>query len=733
MEIDRRAFSFAINKINDGWVFEDFGSRFLSAVLGNEFIPVGGTRDKGIDGFQHVLYQKDRVKKIFQLTIEQDYLEKIEDTAVKLLANNIDYQSLTYVTNRKLSEKDRICDDFFDKHDKTLRIFDQIWFETNCNYSEGTIRAYNIFVDSYLHEYNSPGKSSIVSNLDGDSRIYVFLRQQLDKKKNSDGIDVILADTLILYALEGTDPDKEIFKTKDEIFDTIKKLVKFEPKLIEETIIDRLDVLSKKQEKKINHHAKIESFCLPYSTREEIRERNFIDSDLHETFIEQTGLKLRKYLKESTTIIRNLSVLIDETINKIYYHQGLEFSNFILSGESENAIEKELSDVISKVVDESTVINKNKQSVKVALTMTVRDIVYNGTVEQKKYLSSLSNTYMMMFMLQCDPKVATFFQTLAGQLRIFVGNSIIIPALSEFYLEESNKRHWKLLVGCNKAGVKLIVNDSIIDELVDHFRRLRNSYYSNYHEIEAFYLDDEIETLYIDKILIRAYFYAKLRGRVQNFDQFLDNFISPDLSSAKNDLIEYLFEEFGINYCSNTSLEVTIDQDEVTTLSTALETSKGKPKNAEKDVDLILTVYGLREKDNESSSTTVFGYKTWWLSKDSLTYKDLKRKFGDKYPISCYIRPDFLYNYIALAPNKEEVDGLYEEIFPTLLGVNLSYHLPREINDYVTKVIGEHKDRNPKRVKSIIRRLTEDLKTNPNNRTRKHVKHFLDDELEKMK
>ena len=197
--------------------------------------------------------------------------------------------------------------------------------------------------------------------------------------------------------------------------------------------------------------------------------------------------------------------------------------------------------------------------------MTVRDIVYNGTVEQKKYLSSLSNTYMMMFMLQCDPKVATFFQTLAGQLKIFVGNSIIIPALSEFYLDDSNRRHWKLLDGCNKAGVKLMVNDSIIDELVDHFKRIRNNYYSNYHHIEEFYLDDEIETLYIDQILIRAYFYAKIRGRVQSFDQFIDNFISPDLSTAKNDIIEYLSEEFGVSYLFNSSLDIVIDHDEVST------------------------------------------------------------------------------------------------------------------------------------------------------------------------
>ena len=95
----------------------------------------------------------------------------------------------------------------------------------------------------------------------------MFLRQQLDRKKNEDGIDIILADTLILYVLEGTDPDNEIFKSKDEIFKSVKELIKFEPRLIEETIDERLDVLSKKPEKKINYHGDIDSYCLPYSTK----------------------------------------------------------------------------------------------------------------------------------------------------------------------------------------------------------------------------------------------------------------------------------------------------------------------------------------------------------------------------------------------------------------------------------------------------------------------------------
>ena len=248
------------------------------------------------------------------------------------------------------------------------------------------------------------------------------------------------------------------------------------------------------------------------------------------------------------------------------------------------------------------------------------------------------------------------------------------------------------------------------------------------------YLNDEMETFYIDQILIRAYFYAKSRDRVQSFEDFLDNFISPDFKTAKNDIIEFLKNEFGIQYRSNKSVGVEIDENETQILTSELENEKGdKPKNAEKDVELILTIYGQREKNNETNSTSIFGYKTWWLSKDSLTYKSITKKLSSKYPVSCYIRPDFLYNYISLAPSKSDVDDLYKELFPAMLGVNLSYHLPKEITDYVTKVLRDHSDKNDKRVKSIIRRLTEDLKANPTIRTRKDVKHFLDEELEKIK
>ncbi len=269
---------------------------------------------------------------------------------------------------------------------------------------------------------------------------------------------------------------------------------------------------------------------------------------------------------------------------------------------------------------------------------------------------------------------------------------------------------------------------------------MKYKYNTNFKDNEEFYLNDELSTLYIDEILIRAYFYAKMRGQVNKFNDFLDNFLDPSLKTAKDDLKQFLKEEFGISYLSDQQLRITIDPKEQKLLYEKLEklrdlkslSIRSHSKNAEKDSQLILTIYKLREKYNESDDLTIFGYKTWWLSKDTTTYKAVSELFGNKYPVSCYIRPEFLYNYISLAPLKSEVDDAYRELFPSLLGINISFHLPNEVTEFVQKEITEHKSKSPQRLKAIIRRLSEKLKSDTSVRTRKYVQHFLDEEIKKI-
>jgi hypothetical protein len=728
--LNPEGFKFALNQINDGFVFENFALSFLPVILGYDFVPVGGVKDKGIDGLSYLFSKTGYEKTIFQLSTELNTLGKLDNSLQKLIDNKIPFDSLTYVTNRPVLNKDTIIDTLVDKFKKPIRIFEQNWFVTHANHSHATINCYYTFIDSYLHEFNKPGRSVVVSNLVGNTALFVFLRQQLDNNREDIKLDNLLADTLILFGLEGTDPDKDILKSKVELYDSIKGYVKFDPRVLYDTIENRLVVLSTKP-RKIKYHTAKQGYCLPFETRVEIQNRNLSDVQLMQTFYEQTTDIVKKYLKEELVVVRDLTKLIDEVIHNIFYQQGLEFSNYILHGKSQQVIEKDLQEVINLVVDTSAVVDKNKEKVKIGLLMAIRDIVYNGTIEQKKYFKSLSNTYMMMFMLQWNPQIATYFEAMASKLVIYVCTSILVPALSEYYLDDENKRHWNLLKGANKAGIKLYISDAIIDELKNHFYMLRNKYESLFRHNEHIYLNSESETMYIDEIMLRAYIYAKSQNKVFNFEDFLSNFVDPDLQTVKEDLITYLKSEFGIFYSNDESLKIKIEEEEHSKLTERLQENKSQ-KRAQTDSKIILSIYKLREKNNESATSGIFGYKTWWLSKDSTTFRAVSDVFGDKYPVSCYIRPDFLYNYITLAPKKSEVDDMYREVFPSLLGVNLSFHLPPEVTDFVQERIAEHGTKHPSRLTAILARLSEKLKSDPTIRNRKSVKSFWDEEQRRL-
>ena len=103
--IDQKNGKFAINKIDDGKIFEDFGLGFIGSVLGYEFIPIGGTKDKGIDGLHHIFTRKGFQKVIYQLSTEKDYEEKIHLSIEKLLNNKIVFDNFTYVTNRHITNE----------------------------------------------------------------------------------------------------------------------------------------------------------------------------------------------------------------------------------------------------------------------------------------------------------------------------------------------------------------------------------------------------------------------------------------------------------------------------------------------------------------------------------------------------------------------------------------------------------------------------------------------------
>jgi hypothetical protein len=729
---DADAVRFALSKTNDGFLFEQFAQAFLAAVVGYEFVPVGGLHDRGIDGLEYSSRRKDNASFVYQMSIEADPPKKLKKSLSALDKNDVEYGVFTFVTNRNFPDKDLAIDTAHEDHPgKSFRIYDAAWFASNIAANDAARRVYGEFVDRNLHEYNEPGRTIEFVEQVRDPRLYVFLRQQVDRQPSSQSLNKTVADALIIFALRGTDPNTGILRSRDEILSRIEEALGFRPQLLTAAIDRRLERLRMKQGRQINYHSRDDAYCLPFKTREQIRDANLHDEQLRTDFMEQTEATLQRHLSNEGVSVGDGPILVERTISKIFYQQGLEFADFILDKDqaASGVLEKSLSEIVSQVVSETASISSNRGKVERALQHTIRDIIYRGSEEQCEYVQRLSRTYMMLFLLRCDPKVASFFGTMASRLRLYVCTSILIPALSEHFLAAPQRRHAALLKGAHRKGVELIVTDSILDELVAHFRRIIRRYEEEFRHLEDVFTDD-VQSLYVDEILIRAYFYAKQHGEVRTFAEFINNFVTYNLEHAREELSDLLSEEFGIRYSSDSPESIGVDPDEHQKLYEAVKKCKSDDEKAKNDADVILMVVTDRQRRNELGTSGPFGYATWWFSKDQRTQKALRTALGDKYPARCYMRPEFLNVYISLAPSAAEVSSAYERVFPSLVGVNISAQLPHDVIESVQQKLLEHRELRPARLRAVLRTLADELKVGRFTKADDALKHFLDEQLE---
>jgi len=701
-----------LSVITDGFLFENFSQEFLTARLGYKFLNSGGIKDRGIDGLEYVSELDNKLTSIFQITIDKNPKKKLENTLEKLKKNEITYSNLIYVTNLSVKNKDELIDFADEEYNISLRIFDADWIANNSNDSIATQTTISNFISRHLREMQKPGRDFVVNDFVKNPKLYVFLMQQIRGNENIDDLNNKLVDSLIIYSLRDTDPGHNILMTVDEIEASVRDMFEFEVERLRAKINGRLRVLSKKPDRKINHHTQVkDNYCLPFETRLRIISDNVKDKKLYDGFMLEAEAVIKEKLKGESVKIRKITEILKKTVEIIYYQQGLEFSDFLLNGGCSELFESNLSETVDKVLESSNVIEKNRNKVKTALILAIRDIVYSGSPDAKSYLKSLSKTYLMLFLMKCDPQVISYFQSMAGEMRIFVCTSILVPAFSEVYLEEQNKRYWNLLKSAKSRGVRLLVNDTILDELLAHIKNSYRIFKREYQNNIDLFGNGREE--FIDQILIRAYRYAKNEGKVSSYKSFLDNYVSINSDYEKQELIDFLNEEFGIDYISSDTKEmkVDIDENDFEQLYSELKEVKGSPGKALADANLILTIYALRSAHGEINSS-LEGYKTWWLSSDTVTHKAINKLFKKKYPVSCYMRPDFLYNYISFTPAKEKISTLYEKTFPNLLGVQISNHISPDIGKKVRDLIIEHNEKPNGRIKAKIRTLSDELKTN---------------------
>ncbi|OVE82145.1 hypothetical protein BVY04_01800 [bacterium M21] len=713
-------------QVDDGFLFERFAQDLLGIVVGAEFIGTGGQKDKGIDGLQYTYFASNKVKTIYQMSIEKDSRKKIEKSIQKLQDNAISFDRFFYVTNKRVKDQDALIEDMHAKYGAIVTIWDLTWLRSQVNYNNASIKLYYSFIEAHYHDYGDPGRSKIMIDFSGDPRVYVFLRQQVENKyRQGDLFDTVI-NSLIIYALEGTDPDKGILMSTEEIRDRISQIVSFDTSKID--FRKYLRSLSEKGLRKVRHHQKVDRFCLPYSTRKELQDMNFEDTRIYDGFIEAVSARIAAAKNGSNVETKLLVGVLLDTINRVFKQEGLEFSDFVLNDGKPSAVEHSVPDLVNEAVTNSGLPGGARSKARSTILSALRDTIYHGGEEEREYLRRLSSSYMTLFLLQCDPKVASYFETMASKLEVFVCTSILVPALSEYRLPEENRRHWNLLKCAHAAGVRLRVNGKIMGELAAHIRNSVGEYAREYAGQEHIFASRE-GLAYVDKIMIRSFFYHKIEHSDASYEDFLDAFVTAKATQEViiQELLIYLADRFGIEYEEDGDLPKDVDQSTVDSLVARLSAFKASKTQAKNDVQTILSVYARREKNRELGKTSVFGYRTWWLSKDTTTFRAVSEELGARFGVSCYMRPDFLYNYISLGPKRSETGDVFDRFFPTMLGVSLSHHVPRGIAKQVRTSLKRHSELDPSRVKAKLANFVDELKSEAERLPESKMTHFLED------
>lgn len=720
--LNHKAVEIALDHVS-GSNFESFFQSFWPALAGTDFIPLGGMHDGGADAFLgESMFEEKKAEPstFFQASVQQTHRPKIRQTVQRLREFGRTPKTVVYVTSRQVTGIDAEEAKLSEELGVFIRIRDRKWIVSNINHSSETITAFETYLRPEIAFLEELGGAKTIGGIhDRSARtMCVFLGQEVDRRRGNTELLVSVTDSLILWALEGTDPDKDEFLTRDEILAKIETALPSAKHFIRGEIDHRLAILASKGNpsgREVRWHKKDDHYCLPYETRTLVAAENTEDEFLKLQVLSLFEDRARSRLEatESTLDPADVANLTLRAIDLTFEKEGLELAEF-LTGENSGQYAGTIADQVDNAIEELGLEYEQSVIAKEVAIIILRQAFYTSTEEERVYFGKLSRTYTLLFTLRNEPRVVEYFKSMSSNFVLYVGSDIIIRALSERYLAAKDQMTINMLRLLNDAGSSLILSESVLDEVHAHLKGSDFEFKNYFLELEP-YVDKDI-VRHADKILIRAYFYAKFDPLSEEIPAGWKSFVGSmctyeDLHHAKGreQIKHYLQHLFGMDFASNEDLAALVDPDEVNELAENIKPIKNMDVLAVNDARLILAVYGKRKSLKEDHKPNPYGYRTWWLTHETRVRGRTGKLVAQRG--SFYImRPEFILNFIALSPSTDEVRRSYETVFPTLLGVKLSNRMREDIFHDVMNRAKEVNAVDPARAKVMMEDMSNRLK-----------------------
>lgn len=673
-----------------GTDFENFVNEFFPSIIGYGFKPLGGVKDGGADGLEEPIHERASTTTTFyQASVQADTESKIKKTVERLREFGRDPRLLHYITSNEVKHLDKIEEDLSSELDVNIRIRDSRYITSHLNSSPQTIAAFENNLRHFTDYLNNPGASPLIgpSAHVKNPEIFVFLSQEMERREGIGSTLNGVVDSLILWALQGTDPDKGILFDESEIAAKIEETLPSVRSLIYPRLRPRLTSLSSgnKDDRKVRWHRQADKFCLPWESRRFIEADNSEDEAIRDAMERSIAERVEEVAPTLSDRRKELSrKLVNQTLQLIFEKEGLVFSAHIENGELNNG-RIAITDALRVALDSFTEIRRDERPIIGDCTFSVlRGILNSSTEPERAYLGRLTRTYSLLFTLNRQPSLLEYFERAAGDYYLYVGADQIVLALSERFLPEADRAITNTLRAAARAGARLILTEHVVSEVVHNLRVSDLEYQNSFSSFPGPVPFDIARNC--PKILVRAFLYAQLeKDRLgsewpRNWQSYVSKFCTHSILRTPGSfefVRRTLQTKFGLEYRGTNELEELVDPEDLEQLAGSLmDTKNGRYDLARNDALMALAVYGHRTNRREDSSNSEFGYKTWWLTNETRilgrTRSLVTRHHGSRY----IMRPEFLLNFLTLSPAAASVREEFGSIFPSHLGMSLSRKMP---------------------------------------------------------
>jgi hypothetical protein len=712
--------------------FERFSQTVIGAVVGPTFKALGGVGDGGADGFvdADILEDTARPSRFFQASKQLTVETKIRGTVARLREVGRDVRMLFFASSQAVPYLDKLQHELGEELDIGLRIYDRNFFiqhSADDNNVEAAVQTYLRPAVTFLEDIKAPSFPNQPA-FGNAQAVSAFLSHELERRIGTTRTLEAVCDALIIWALEETDPEMEILMGEADILAKVEGVIPTARKFLRSQIGTRLKDLTKKNRgvRTVNIYAKKGAYCLPYETRKHISESLVADEKMKLDVTDNFRARLMATNKDKLDgdTLEKIPPLLHKTLETLFQVQGYNAVRHFSDNMDADALDaRAVVDIANELVAQCDISPKLHAIVAILMKEVLRQVLYASDPVERTYCGRLARTYVLLFTMKNTPELIEYFNSMANNFVLYVGSDIIVRAISEFYLAPEDQMTVNALKIIRQSGSRLIMSEATLDEVHSHIYASDREYAGTYAEVDQI-VDRDLASE-SDRILIRAYYYAKLNRTLSNpptsWGMYLGNFLSwsrmsgPTSPQSMKSLKDTLVSRFGFEFEDREDMIRNIDSDELKQLTKKIqELRKDQGRRheeirAENDALHILRVLE-RRRQEEKAPSNPYGYRAWWLTQETKSGVALTMAFPKRRGVRPIMRPEFLINYIAYNPTSKEVKKSLASIFPSILGVRLGTRLEDETFKKVMKQIKLANQNDPSRAQAIVVEHSDALK-----------------------